>query len=130
MSRFASALYRISPEQSPRIRYTLWSRWFEKPRVPLKRLSFIHDSLTSTSISIEIFNRYIFITILELWPCKRSGFVRWIEAKKKIEGQMKLFVFFITMKKKMLGYETRLWKYKFAYLNQEDFFCTFDETFR
>lgn len=125
MSRFASALYRISPEQSPRIRYTSWSRWLEKPRV-LWNTSVVHTGLVRfyISVSIKILNRYVFITILDLWPRERSDFVCWSKQKKSKDRRNLLFTFFfIAMKKKtMLGYETRLWKCKFAYLNQEDLF--------
>lgn len=125
MSRFASALYRISPEQSPRIRYTSWSRWLEKPRV-LWNTSVVHTGFVRfyISVSIKILNRYVFITILDLWPWEKLvSYVGRSKKKSKDRRNLLFTFFFIAMKKKtMLGYETRLWKCKFAYLNQEDLF--------
>ena len=122
MSRFASALYRISPEQSPRIRYTLWSRWFEKPRVPLKHVC--HSYMIRSLLPQFPSKSLTVISSSQFW---NSGLVREVVSyvglrQKKNRRTNEIVRFFITVKKKMLGYETRLWKYKFAYLNQEDFF--------
>lgn len=88
------------------------------------RRSFTLDSFVFTSQfrlkSLTVmFSSQFWISGLE-----RSWFRMLVEAKKKSKDRRNLLFtfFFIAMKKKtMLGYETRLWKCKFAYLNQDLF---------
>lgn len=82
--------------------------------------SFVFTSQFRLKSLTVMFSSQFWISGLE-----RSWFRMLVEAKKKSKDRRNLLFtfFFIAMKKKtMLGYETRLWKCKFAYLNQEDFF--------